>query len=452
MGWHPEEEEAEHHDSIFIHDSDSEPLNDDPATPAHEEPSTSDDVVMLEASDDEAEGDTVLVPDSDSGEYFVGQERRDETPAEDDDEGDAPRPHIFDPTELLLAAAKLEPDADDEATVKKTTFPRIEVYNFKALIKNQYPKQIKEWAKKKNAILASVSGRGIYDYGRHDVNEKAINGIRATLQSDTPIAVPATPAQKNTRSNEDPVWFQVQNLTREQARKLEELGGIFVEGFHVGFVPWRAIPTRLIGAWHECDLPDMSDDFLLGLFRSALRRSDEAQVMRTLIRQELQGGTPASISRAVESRFRDILESMSVRVLKFKNKDQVTHPVVVLYMDAPTVDAIAWEALRERIRANIRPGNANTGTLEYYKDSENWKCRTCHGADHPSGFCKVPDIPGWRDPATVIAAFKGEPRAPPTTKRTAPDDGKKPQAGPSKGRRGREGKPTGNGGRNPRDG
>lgn len=295
--------------------------------------------------------------------------------------------------------------------VKVVTFPEINVYNFGSLHTNQSPEQMQEWLDKiedeQKILLCTVAGRGVDDYGSFDVNTAVNRIIRAELGSNTPEAIAATAVVELKKSNSNPYWYQVQGLTHPQFLQLKEKRGVYAEGFYLGFVAWTSVPTKLVGAWHKCNrMVDLAVPRVVKAFRSALLASSEAALMRNIIRMDL-GGIAADAA-AVNERFDEVIESIHARILESKNKDQVTDPIVVFYMDPPTQDAVAWEALRERIRTNIRPGDRNAGKLEYLKEAEDWKCRTCHGADHPSGFCLVPDIEGWKEPSAVVADFKTE--------------------------------------------
>ena len=317
-----------------------------------------------------------------------------------------------DPVEAMLAAAMLSAHAAEE----EEKLPGVEVMDFHSIFENQCPTQARRWILKKGrALLATVAGRGTEDFGYFKVKEALNRIIRRHLKSDAPEASSANSAREDTCPNAHPWWYKIENLTDAQIDQLLAERAIFEEGLYIGFVKFCQTPSRILGAWYKCDrLRDLSPELILDTFRTAILRSKELTTIRQLIRACLRNGEADDeiVQDAIERRLRRILDNLTFRTLEFCNKDRVRTPVIVIYMDSPTTNHVAWEKLQDELQKNLRPGDLHAGPLVFFAPSKKWRCLCCHGADHPTGFCLVPKIKGWEEPTNVVAKLNAPQQTP----------------------------------------
>jgi hypothetical protein len=87
----------------------------------------------------------------------------------------------------------------------------------------------------------------------------------------------------------------------------------------------------------------------------------------------------------------DVIDTLNICIIHIWSQDGSLHPIVNLYLRWPFDDDEAWSQLAAVV-ARTSYQDSLLGSGSYYAG---WMCTICHGADHPSGLCPFPLIPGW---------------------------------------------------------
>ncbi|TFY51267.1 hypothetical protein EVJ58_g10661 [Rhodofomes roseus] len=226
---------------------------------------------------------------------------------------------------------------------------------------------------------------------------------------------PAVPAIPQRQHNVAPYYYHIGNITQAQADELVREHWVSTANITVGFELPNHEPPTLIGFFrHPERVAELTDEALADGFRTGFNDQDLLRfTLETIDRDIRAGGRWRHVP--VDEAFQQIRRSVRVRLLRRIHQGH-PDPIAALYIESPTADPGDWNAFRERVRQHIF-GSSRSGPPEILW--ETFLCGICHSADHPTGLCYLPNVPGWHGPTpdSVRAAAQEYARrnpAPPT--------------------------------------
>ena len=230
------------------------------------------------------------------------------------------------------------------------------------LMHGYYPPQI---AQEIVGMLREVIG---------DILGHASAKITAPIAASTPVNL-----------DQAPYTYLVRNISSDDVAKLA-----FRQCWatnRIGFLIYtaEAIMPSYLGAIQGFNMSDDEDiAALLNLVQQTFRDSEILAIIANASKQAIPETDPMKKAN-------DIINTVNIRIIHIRSQRGSLRPIANLYLKWPFDDDEAWSQITAVVaRTSYQDSLLGLGT--YYAG---WTCTICHGADHPSGLCPLPLIPGW---------------------------------------------------------
>jgi hypothetical protein len=90
-------------------------------------------------------------------------------------------------------------------------------------------------------------------------------------------------------------------------------------------------------------------------------------------------------------RAQEIISTLRIAIIHICSPGGIPRPIANLYIQWPFNNDEAWSKLTAAVaKTNYQDSLLSSGLYH-----PGWTCTICHGADHPSGLCPLPLVPGW---------------------------------------------------------
>ena len=99
-----------------------------------------------------------------------------------------------------------------------------------------------------------------------------------------------------------------------------------------------------------------------------------------------------------------ILDNIHVDILLYQARGGDLEPLVCIYMESPTLDAMDWNVFRACIMSLMFGNDLASHPTPFH--STLW-CAICHNHDHPTGLCPLPSTPSWNGPNHDYPTLRG---------------------------------------------
>jgi hypothetical protein len=195
-----------------------------------------------------------------------------------------------------------------------------------------------------------------------------------------------------------PYSYLIRNISTEDAAKLT-LRQCWATT-HIGFLVYtaEAIMPSYLGAIQGFSMTDDDDtSALLDLVRRTFRESEISSIISGALEP-----APAEAGANPMKRAHDIIDTLAIRVIHIRSQGGSLRPFANLYLKWPVDNDEAWSQLIAVV-ANTSYQDSLLGFGSYYAG---WTCTICHGADHPSGLCPLPLLPGWIMAAPILPVME----------------------------------------------
>jgi hypothetical protein len=237
----------------------------------------------------------------------------------------------------------------------------------------------------------------MHGYYPADIAQEIASRLKEAIENmlDIPNVKVAPPIADVTPPAADraPFTYLVHNIsTSTYSRLLEQHIWISPK---IGFVVYSSKTTMpsYLGALKGINITDNQDvamfrDFVIEIFW----RGEVAQLLA-----EMSGRGSNFPEMDVESRVTTILKTFTIRPIEVKTKGSGTVTWINLYLDCPTESDDDWGLLVDAV-SETKFEHSLLGAGLY---DRGWTCHVCHGADHPTGLCPFPNVPGWFQPIPI---------------------------------------------------
>jgi hypothetical protein len=164
----------------------------------------------------------------------------------------------------------------------------------------------------------------------------------------------------------------------------------------IGFMVYtaEAIMPQYLGAVEGLNATDDED---VGVIRDLIARTLYDSEVGPII-AEISEHDPSLAYLEAPERAATVMKTLRIRMINIRAQGGTLRPIANIYINCPFESDTDWTRLVEAVaQTKFKHSLLGTGTIH-----RGWMCTICHGADHPSGLCPFPSIPGWIK-ATPIA-------------------------------------------------
>ncbi|KIM71722.1 hypothetical protein PILCRDRAFT_750177 [Piloderma croceum F 1598] len=237
----------------------------------------------------------------------------------------------------------------------------------------------------------------MHGYYPADIAQEIASRLKEAIENmlDIPNVKVAPPIADVTPPAADcaPFTYLVHNISTNTYNRLLEQH-IWISP-KIGFVVYSSKTTMpsYLGALKGINITDNQDvtmfrDFVLDIFW----RGEVAQLLA-----EMSERDSIFPEMDAESRVANILKTFTVRPIEVKTKGSGTVTWINLYLDFPTESDDDWSLLVDAVlKTKLEHSLLGAGIYD-----RGWTCHVCHGADHPTGLCPFPNVPGWFQPIPI---------------------------------------------------
>ncbi|TFY58488.1 hypothetical protein EVJ58_g6389 [Rhodofomes roseus] len=293
-------------------------------------------------------------------------------------------------------------------------------------------------------VLASFVGHGARDNDPESWDR--MERLRKVLTDEYGVPAPElylpnTADGNRPKLNSDPVYLLVQGITTRQQIALLKKKYHVTKELQVHFTDLSLAPSTWIGSFEKKDaFGTMTAEQILPYFRASFRREPLfSSTMETIERDKNLGHLSKWGSTPSDVAFEITINSITVRVLPRRSTGGGNDPIVQLYCVSPTFHPRDWIIWRDCARE--QPFSTEHGAKAALIRTI-VKCKLCHSADHPTGLCDLPSVPGWNGPTADEVNNRGQQDLPRDDRGTFRGRGGARGGGEGRGRGGNRGRYT----------
>jgi hypothetical protein len=298
------------------------------------------------------------------------------------------QPPAFQPSSSATAAAKFTPVPDDG-------FPVVHGRNATHVFDNIALEQLTDWLTTTGpCIFVQPLSHGYYPPALAQEITGTLKSVIEDIFSCEGVKVTAPiPVTVPNSADYAPYTYFVRNLPDTVATELTKHRCWVTE--RIGFLAYTAdaVSPSYLGAIDGFNATDDDDvTAIRDLIHSTFYQTDVG-----LILAEISESHPDFNALDPPSRASKILSTLEVRIIKLSAQGGVLRTLANMYIKCPFEKDEDWSRLVEAVaKTEFRHSFLGSGTVR-----RGWTCTICHGADHPSGICPFPSVPGWINPKPI---------------------------------------------------
>jgi len=221
----------------------------------------------------------------------------------------------------------------------------------------------------------------------HDRIQAKIFAAAIDITQSQKIGVAGPNASANARQT--PTTFLIYNIPDAQMHKLLKQAVWSSPAFTFRVTPFAPKIPKLLFTISKLTITDV--DMVRKMITEIWKSDDALDFFNTPPRQE----TPQELN-AGRRILEDLIESLDVQLLEFKERSGEFDPKFNIYAESPSItnhqvwsQARSFLATRAYNTTPLGPGRAQIAPFN---------CGICHGVDHPRGMCPFPNVTGWSGP------------------------------------------------------
>jgi hypothetical protein len=184
-----------------------------------------------------------------------------------------------------------------------------------------------------------------------------------------------------------PYTYLLRNIPPEVAAKLIDQRCWATE--KIGFLVYtaEAITPTYLGAIEGLNPTD--DDDVMEVKALIARTLAQGEVGAIIA--EISTCDPDLVGLGAPERVDKIVKTLRINVISIRASRGSLRPIINMYLDCPFGSDMDWNRLLDAVtKTKFRHVLLGIGNI-----LRGWTCTICHGADHPSGLCPLPSVPGW---------------------------------------------------------
>jgi len=200
--------------------------------------------------------------------------------------------------------------------------------------------------------------------------------VTAPMASSTPVSI-----------DHAPYTYLLRNIPAEVATTLLEQRCWATE--KIGFLVYttEAIMPTYLGAIEGLNTTD--DDDVEEIRELIVQTLSQGEVGTTIA--EISTCNPDLANLEVPERVNRVIGTLRINMIGIRASQGTLRPIANVYLNCPFESDMDWNRLLNAVaKTKFKHSLLGIGTI-----LRGWTCTVCHGADHPSGLCPLPSVPGW---------------------------------------------------------